>query len=274
LKALAALGASLALPALAIESATRKDIDAAWLELQSSNHHGLDDHPRIVLLRSEVKGLPVDEEYKKELLHSIELYRDQILERPEYSADEGWDDLEALQQVTLGDMNERWFKEQGVIAAQEELKRIEASKTQVRDFIERKCIVNADGKVTMPHDYVVSIAELEAPSDPEVAAQVIAVWVQHPAKPIKEKGDDYKEIAFLQWATKNSREEPFSILKNRFPDEWRELATWMEEQESAINERVNNGFFGSPAQLGEYRRRAAGYKAKFLGDAIRLGGAH
>ena len=35
LKMLAALGASLALPAWAIESASEKDIDAAWLELQS-----------------------------------------------------------------------------------------------------------------------------------------------------------------------------------------------------------------------------------------------
>jgi hypothetical protein len=119
LKALAALGASFSLSALAIESVSGKDIDAAWLELQSSNHHGLDDHPRIVLLRSEVHDLPVDEKYKKELLHSIELYRDQILGFPENTFDGGWDDLESLQQITLGDTLERWFQERGNIEAQE-----------------------------------------------------------------------------------------------------------------------------------------------------------
>lgn len=139
LKALAALGASLALPALAIETATVKDINAAWLELQSSSRHGLDDHPRIVLLQTEVKGLPVDEEYKNELLRSIGLYRYQILERPENSANEGWDDLEALQQATLGDMNERWFKEQGEVQSK-------AAKTEVCDFIKREGVRNSDGR--------------------------------------------------------------------------------------------------------------------------------
>lgn len=56
------------------------------------------------------QGMGVDEEYKKELLHSIELYRDQIFDRPEYAAGEGWDDLEALQQVTIEDSLGRWFK--------------------------------------------------------------------------------------------------------------------------------------------------------------------
>lgn len=111
LKALSALGASLALPALAIESASKKDIDAAWLALQSSNHHGLVDHPRIVLLRNDVLSLPVNEEYKNLLLQSIELYRDHIIDRPVYAHDEGWDDLEAIQQVTLADMGDRWLRE-------------------------------------------------------------------------------------------------------------------------------------------------------------------
>jgi tripartite-type tricarboxylate transporter receptor subunit TctC len=43
--------------------------------------------------------------YRK--LASIDTYRDQILARPHYAPDEGWDDLEALQQVTLGDRMER-----------------------------------------------------------------------------------------------------------------------------------------------------------------------
>ena len=118
LKALAALGASLALPVLAIESASKKDIDAAWLALQSSNHHGLVDHPRIVLLRNDVLSLPVNEEYKNLLLQSIELYRDHIIDRPVYAPEEGWDDLEAIQQVTLADMGDRWLREQLEIEAQ------------------------------------------------------------------------------------------------------------------------------------------------------------
>jgi len=120
LKALAALGASLSLPALTIESASQKDIDAAWLELQSSGHHGLADHPRIVLLRNDVLDLPVDNEYKSLLLQSIELYRDHIINRPVYAPDDGWDDLEAIQQVTLGDMGERWIREQQEIQTQQE----------------------------------------------------------------------------------------------------------------------------------------------------------
>jgi hypothetical protein len=135
LKALAALGASLSLSALAIESASKMDVDAAWLELQSSSHLGLDDHPRIVLLRSEVKGLPVDEEYKNELLHSIELYRDQILDRPECLLHEGWDDLEALQQVTLGDMNERWLQERAPIEAQEREAELAKEYQRVRGLV-------------------------------------------------------------------------------------------------------------------------------------------
>ncbi|MEI6180756.1 MAG: hypothetical protein WCP31_08375 [Chloroflexales bacterium] len=61
------------------------------------------EHPRLALLRSQVLCLPVDEQYRAALLASI----DQILARPHYAPDEGWDDLEALQQVTLGDRMER-----------------------------------------------------------------------------------------------------------------------------------------------------------------------
>lgn len=66
-----------------------------------------DDHPRIVLLKKQVNALPVDELYKNQLLCSIEIYRCQILERPEKPINDGWNDLEALQQVTLGDVLER-----------------------------------------------------------------------------------------------------------------------------------------------------------------------
>jgi hypothetical protein len=66
-------------------------------------------HPRIAALRTYVKGLPVDENYRCWLYRSINLYADQIVTRPVYAPEEGWDDLEALQQVTLGDMNEHHF---------------------------------------------------------------------------------------------------------------------------------------------------------------------
>lgn len=60
-------------------------------------------HPRIVALRLQVDTLPVDPSYRCWLLRSIKRYADQIVERP---VDAGWDDLEALQQVTLGDIME------------------------------------------------------------------------------------------------------------------------------------------------------------------------
>ena len=68
---------------------------------------GYTEHPRIAILRTVVLTLPVDEDYRAQLLLSLDTYRDQILERPAYQPDQGWDDLEALQQVTLGDMMER-----------------------------------------------------------------------------------------------------------------------------------------------------------------------
>lgn len=63
-------------------------------------------NPRIERLREQVSGLAVDNNYRKALLRAIDTYMDQILTRPEYAADEGWDDLEAIQQVTMGDMME------------------------------------------------------------------------------------------------------------------------------------------------------------------------
>ncbi|NOS75514.1 MAG: hypothetical protein HOP36_13495 [Methyloglobulus sp.] len=67
----------------------------------------VDENPRIALLIKQVNSLPVDDEYKSLLLDAIKNYREQILERPEIPIDGGWNDLEALQQVTLGDMLER-----------------------------------------------------------------------------------------------------------------------------------------------------------------------
>ena len=67
-------------------------------------------HPRINCLRDIVAELPVDDAYRRWLFRSLSLYADEIVARPQYAPDEGWDDLEALQQVTLGDMMETWLK--------------------------------------------------------------------------------------------------------------------------------------------------------------------
>jgi hypothetical protein len=61
------------------------------------------NHPRLHELTYTVQRLPIGGFYRSALLRSIDRYADQIVERPQ---DEGWDDLEALQQVTLGDMME------------------------------------------------------------------------------------------------------------------------------------------------------------------------
>lgn len=66
-------------------------------------------HPRIMQLRHDVAGLPVDDDFRRWLYRSLNLYADQIVARPVYLPDQGWDDLEALQQVTLGDMMETWL---------------------------------------------------------------------------------------------------------------------------------------------------------------------
>jgi hypothetical protein len=63
-------------------------------------------HPRILELRQQVARLPVEEFYRRLLFRSINVYADQIVARPQYAPEEGWDDLEALQQVALGDWME------------------------------------------------------------------------------------------------------------------------------------------------------------------------
>jgi hypothetical protein len=64
-------------------------------------------HPRIAQLRTDVALLPVAEDYRRWLYRSLNLYAEQIVARPQGGSGERWDDLEALQQVTLGDMMER-----------------------------------------------------------------------------------------------------------------------------------------------------------------------
>ena len=63
-------------------------------------------HPRIVALRHQINALPVDTEYRRWLRRSLWKYAEQIIAREVRNPDQGWDDLEDLQQVALGDWNE------------------------------------------------------------------------------------------------------------------------------------------------------------------------
>ena len=69
--------------------------------------HPLRMHPRIYALRRSIRGMAVSSEYVSRLYVALYKYADQFVERPHYKPEEGWDDLEALQQVTLGD----WMEE-------------------------------------------------------------------------------------------------------------------------------------------------------------------
>lgn len=51
--------------------------------------------------------MAVSSEYVSRLYAALYKYANQIVARPHYAHDEGWDDLEALQQVTLGN----WMEE-------------------------------------------------------------------------------------------------------------------------------------------------------------------
>jgi hypothetical protein len=67
---------------------------------------------RLERLRRDVASLPVDEIYRARLYRSIDLYADQILARPpDPPPPDYWSDLEALQQVTLGDRVEEMLDE-------------------------------------------------------------------------------------------------------------------------------------------------------------------
>lgn len=72
--------------------------------------HPLYDHPRIAAVREAIHGIGVSNEYKARLYHSLYAYADQVVTRPICAPGEGWSDLEAIQQVTMGDMNERWIR--------------------------------------------------------------------------------------------------------------------------------------------------------------------
>lgn len=77
--------------------------------------HPLRMHPRIHALRQSIGGMAAQGEYKLRLYAALYKYADQFVERPHYKPEEGWDDLEALQQVTLGD----WMEERLIHFAEE-----------------------------------------------------------------------------------------------------------------------------------------------------------
>lgn len=81
---------------------TRKD-----QENSGQNSNSNIEHPRLTKLKEDVYSLPVDSEYKRALLEAIISYGDEIINRPKNSSDKGYDDLEALQQVTLGNRMEQ-----------------------------------------------------------------------------------------------------------------------------------------------------------------------
>ena len=62
--------------------------------------------PRIVAVTRVVNQLPVDKEYRRWLRHSLWLYAADLLARPEATTPDEMDDLELIQQVSLGDWNE------------------------------------------------------------------------------------------------------------------------------------------------------------------------
>lgn len=68
--------------------------------------HPLRMHPRIAALRRSIGSMSVQSEYVTRLYAALYKYADQLIDR-HYYPEEGWDDFEALQQVTLGD----WMEE-------------------------------------------------------------------------------------------------------------------------------------------------------------------
>lgn len=65
--------------------------------------HPLRLHPRIYALRQSICRMAIDGSYRVRLYDALYKYADQFVDRPVQQTTEGWDDLEALQQVTLAD---------------------------------------------------------------------------------------------------------------------------------------------------------------------------
>lgn len=65
--------------------------------------YGLRLHPTVCALRREVDALAVSADYRHWLRHALWRYADQLIDREEPAPENGWSNLEALQQVVLGD---------------------------------------------------------------------------------------------------------------------------------------------------------------------------
>lgn len=75
------------------------------------DHYALRHHPRIVALHRQLNALPVNPGYRARLRLSLYRYANQFVSRPEPSFQDGWSDLEALQQVTLSDVLEESLRQ-------------------------------------------------------------------------------------------------------------------------------------------------------------------
>jgi len=69
------------------------------------------EHPRIALLRSQVRSLPLDGHCRAVLLRSIEYLREPIVARARRARHERRNDLKALQRAALSGMMERALHE-------------------------------------------------------------------------------------------------------------------------------------------------------------------
>ena len=69
------------------------------------------ENPRLALLRSRVRSLPLDEHGRAVLLKSIEYFGEQIVARPRPARHTRRDSVEALQQAAPSGMMERALHE-------------------------------------------------------------------------------------------------------------------------------------------------------------------
>jgi hypothetical protein len=72
-------------------------------ERYGPDHYAWRYHPRVVALQRAINQLPVPPGYRARLRLSLYRYAEQLVSRPEPLPQAGWTDLEALQQITLGE---------------------------------------------------------------------------------------------------------------------------------------------------------------------------
>ena len=242
-----------------IETSTEDEIDNAWKSLSPSILPDVNENPRIVLLRTQVNSLPVGSEYKESLLKSIQLYREQILNRPVYKPEEGWDDLEALQQATLGDSLENWFEKQN-------REKIKAAENDVLSVIQADGVKQEDGRILLNDESLLKISRLEPPSDPDIASIVLVSWVRCAVRPALATFGEDGDVAYLRWATDNAKVLSFQSMRENYLDDLLVLVRWISTKEIELSERLKTGNFSGMAGYG--RRRAIVQRIDFLQEAI------